>query len=168
MSSKPVIRDATCDDLAAIVAIYNTTIPSRQSTADLEPVSVDSRRQWFEEHSPEALPIWVVDADEGLAAWLSFNRWNARPGYAPTAEVAVYVHPGHRRKGLARFLLERAIECSPALGLRNLIGIVFAHNEPSVKLFESLGFRHWGLLPRVTEMDGVERDVAILGRRVGG
>ncbi|MGE8329854.1 MAG: N-acetyltransferase, partial [Paraburkholderia nemoris] len=30
-------RDATLDDLPSIVAIYNSTVPSRQVTADLEP-----------------------------------------------------------------------------------------------------------------------------------
>jgi L-amino acid N-acyltransferase YncA len=41
-------RDATLDDLPAIVAIYNSTVPSRQVTADLEPVSVESRLPWFQ------------------------------------------------------------------------------------------------------------------------
>jgi L-amino acid N-acyltransferase YncA len=43
-------RDATLDDLAAIVAIYNSAVPSRQVTADLEPVSVERRLPWFHAH----------------------------------------------------------------------------------------------------------------------
>ncbi|MFP3710773.1 N-acetyltransferase, partial [Paraburkholderia sp. SIMBA_009] len=54
-------RDATLDDLPAIVAIYNSTVPSRQVTADLEPVSIDSRRAWFEAHGREKRPLWVVE-----------------------------------------------------------------------------------------------------------
>jgi phosphinothricin acetyltransferase len=49
-----IIRDAAIDDLAAIVAIYNAAIPGRMATADLEPVSIASRRSWFGEHSPDA------------------------------------------------------------------------------------------------------------------
>jgi L-amino acid N-acyltransferase YncA len=33
-------RDASQDDLAKIVEIYNSTIPTRMVTADMEPVSV--------------------------------------------------------------------------------------------------------------------------------
>jgi len=33
-------------------------------------------------------------------------------------------------------------------------------------LFRAYGFGDWGLLPRVAELDGVERDLAILGLRV--
>jgi len=29
------------------------------------------------------------------------------------------------------------------------------------------GFERWGTLPRVAELDGIERDLVILGRRVG-
>jgi len=35
-----------------------------------------------------------------------------------------------------------------------------------LKLFEQLGFRRWGLLPRIAQLDGVERDLTILGRHV--
>ena len=37
------IRPANIADLPEIVAIYNATIPSRQVTSDLQPVTVDSR-----------------------------------------------------------------------------------------------------------------------------
>jgi phosphinothricin acetyltransferase len=48
------------------------------------------------------------------------------------------------------------------------MGLIFGHNTPSLKLFERFGFVRWGLLPRVTVLDGIERDVVILGRRLGG
>ena len=40
-------RMATEDDLKEIVDIYNSTIASREVTADTEPVTVEDRRQWF-------------------------------------------------------------------------------------------------------------------------
>ncbi len=45
-------RDAVETDLARIVEIYNSTIPSRMVTADTEPVSVESRLEWFYKHNP--------------------------------------------------------------------------------------------------------------------
>ena len=48
-----------------------------------------------------------------------------------------------------------------------LLGFIFAHNEPSLRLFEKLGFARWGCLPRVAELDGVERDLVIVGLRIG-
>lgn len=50
------IEDATLQDLPAIAAIYNETIAGRMVTADLEPVTVESRLKWFDEHSPDFRP----------------------------------------------------------------------------------------------------------------
>ena len=41
------IRTATYDDLAAIVAIYNETIPGRMVTADTEEVTVTIKKHGF-------------------------------------------------------------------------------------------------------------------------
>ena len=38
------------EDLPEIVAIYNSTVASRQATADLQPVSVAEREAWFAAH----------------------------------------------------------------------------------------------------------------------
>jgi len=67
---------------------------------------------------------------------------------------------------VARALLTRAAERAPALGLATLVAFVFGHNTPSLALFERNGFARWGTLPRVARLDGVERDLVLLGRRL--
>ena len=57
------IRDAHEADLPSIVEIYNASIPGRAATADTEPVTVQSRRQWFAEHDPSSRPLWVLEVD---------------------------------------------------------------------------------------------------------
>ena len=163
-----MIRDARDADLPAIVAIYNASIPGRLATADTDPVSVESRRAWFEDRAWDRHPIWVSeqDGDGQVAGWLSFGKFYGRPAYAATAEVGIYVDPGAQRRGIARGLLQDAITRAPALGLTTLLGFVFAHNAPSIALCQSFGFRGWGLLPRVARLDGVERDLMILGLRL--
>ena len=54
-------RDATLDDLPKIVEIYNSTVTSRLVTADLEPVSVESKLSWFHQHNSEFRPLWMVE-----------------------------------------------------------------------------------------------------------
>ena len=160
------IRDAIEGDLPAIVDIYNATVPTRMVTAELEPVSVESRVPWFREHAPDSYPLWVAEMDDQIAGWLSFKEFIPRSAYRGTSELSVYVGEKFRRGGIARRLLEEAIERSPALGLCALVGLIFAHNEPSLRLFAQLGFQRWGLLPRIARLDGVERDLTIVGRQV--
>lgn len=161
-------RDATEADLPAIVEIYNATIPGRMVTADTEPVSVEDRRPWFRAHNPRTRPVWVMDdpAGGGVCAWLSFSSFHQRPAYHVTAEISLYVAETHRRRGLGKYLLGEAIARAPACGVRTLVGLIFGHNEPSLRLFEKSGFARWAHLPRVAVLDGVERDLVIVGRRV--
>ena len=163
----PAVRDATEADLPAIVAIYNATIPGGMVTADTQPVTVEARLPWFRAHSPDRRPIWVVEDERGaVCAWLSFSNFHPRPAYHPTAELSIYVAETHRRRGLGQFLLERAIARAPALGLKSLVGLIWGHNEPSLRLFAKYRFATWGHLPRVALLHGVERDLIIVGRRI--
>jgi phosphinothricin acetyltransferase len=155
-------------DLPAIVAIYNAAIPARRATADTAAVPIDSRYAWFHEHTAGSRPLWVAHEGSSILGWLSFQSFYGRPAYRATAELSVYVAPQHQRTGVARALLARALDAAPGLGLRTLLGFIFGHNHPSLALFATFGFERWALLPRVAELDGVERDLVIVGRRVAG
>ena len=159
-------RIARRSDLPQIVEIYNSTVPTRMVTADIEPVTVESRTRWFDEHTPAFRPLWVIEAEGQIGGWLSFSSFYGRPAYSKTAELSVYVHESFRRQGLGTYLLTQAIAQAPALELNTLLGFIFGHNEPSLRLFRRLGFTPWGELPRVAVLDGIERDVVIVGRRV--
>lgn len=160
------IRDAEMSDLPVIVAIYNTTIASRMVTADLEPISIDNRIQWFNEHSPTVRPLWVVENQGEICAWVSFQSFYGRPAYQATAEISIYIHPDFRGKKLGKYLIQKAMDACPGLQIKTLLGFIFGHNKPSIKLFSSFGFEKWAQLPNVAELDGIERDLIILGKRI--
>jgi phosphinothricin acetyltransferase len=160
------IRDALESDLPAIVDIYNATVPTRMVTAELEPTTVEARLPWFRTHTPDRHPFWVMEIDGQIAGWLSVQSFLPRCAYRGTAELSVYVDQRFRRRGVARTLLEGSIARASSLEINAMVGFIFAHNEPSLKLFEHLGFEHWGLLPRVAQLDGIERDLTIVGRHV--
>src|SRR6266478_38455 len=113
MPEPSIHRMATRRDLPQIVEIYNSTIPSRIVTADTEPVSVESRVNWFEAHTPNRRPLWVVEDAGRVAAWLSFSSFYGRPAYAKTAELSVYVHDALRKQGFGSYLLAQALVHAP-------------------------------------------------------
>jgi phosphinothricin acetyltransferase len=158
------IRDATAADLPAVIEIYNDAIASRIATAQLEQVTIESRRHWLNDHSPDQHPFWVLETAGSVAGWLTFKNFLPRCAYRGTAELSVYVHRDFRRRGIARALLQKAIERAPSFGMTALVGLIFAHNEPSIHLFEQLGFSRWGYLPGIAQMDDQTRDLTIMGR----
>ena len=160
------IRDAIEADLPGIIEIYNATVSTRIVTAELEPTTVEARLPWFREHSPDQHPFWVAENDCCVIGWLDFKKFLPRSAYRSTAEISVYVDENVRRQGVARRLVEEAIARAPSLGITAMVGLIFAHNEPSLRLFDRLGFERWGLLPGIARLDDVARDLAIMGRHV--
>ena len=160
------IRHARSKDLPTIVDIYNASIPGRLATADTEPVTVEQRKGWFHDHSPDRRPLWVAEDEHGIAGWLSVRSFYGRPAYHATVELGYYVAPDRQRQGVGRMLLAEAVSHAPDWGVRTLLAFAFRHNESSVRLLAEFSFAQWGLLPAIAEMDGREYDVLIMGRRL--
>ena len=160
------MRIARESDLKDIVAIYNSTVPTRLATADTKPVTVESKLEWFRQHAPDSRPLMVHEQDGKIAAWVSFQSFYGRPAYQGTAEISIYVAETFQHQGLGRQLLKEALEMTGDLGIKHMVGFIFSHNTPSLKLFKSFGFEQWGRLPDIAEMDGREYSLSILGKRV--
>jgi len=160
-------RNADILDLTRIVEIYNTTISSRMVTADTENVSVESRKKWFDEHNSLKRPLWVIeDNTNKIIGWASFQSFYGRPAYDATVEISIYLDIDQRGKGLGKQILQYCIENAPNFGVKTLLGFIFSHNEPSLKLFRHFGFEDWATLPNIALLDGQERGLKILGKRI--
>jgi phosphinothricin acetyltransferase len=160
-------RDADYSDLPKIVEIYNSTIASRMVTADTEPVTVESKLKWFEEHNTVNRPLWVIESNEQqIIGWVSFQSFYGRPAYNATVEISIYLDSEQRGKGLGKEILQYCINQAPNFGIKTLLGFIFSHNEPSLKLFRHFGFEDWATLPNIAVLDGHERGLKILGKRI--
>ena len=136
-------------------------------TADTEMVSVESKLSWFRDHHPGRRPLWILeDEHKKILGWISFQSFYGRPAYDATVEISIYIDPEERGKGLGKMMLQNAILQAPTLGVKTLLGFIFAHNEPSLKLFRLLGFEEWAHLPNIAVLDGIERGLKILGKRI--
>lgn len=151
-------------ELPKIVEIYNEIIPSRLATADLEPVSVESRQPWFDAFNPDSRPLWVIKDDGQIAGWVGLESFYGRPAYHNTAEISIYIDADFRHHGLGQQTIDFVESQLARLGLDALVAFIFSHNLPSQKLFKHNGFETWGHLPDVAEMDGQRRSLDILGK----
>lgn len=160
-------RHALITDLPVIIAIYNSTIPGRMVTADMEPVSVESKEEWFAQHTANKYPLWIFEGgDDTTIGWASFQPFYGRPAYNATAEISLYLDEAQRGKGYGKKILQCCMKQAPAIGLKNLLGFIFAHNLPSISLFKAMGFEEWGHLINIAVLDNMERSLKILGKRI--
>ncbi|MBW4524558.1 MAG: GNAT family N-acetyltransferase [Phormidium tanganyikae FI6-MK23] len=160
-----MIRNAVESDLPAIVEIYNHAVAIKIVTADVEPVTVESRFAWFHSHSSQ-YPLWVLERENAIAGWFGLRMFYGREAYQSTAEISLYVAPQFQRQGVGQTLVSHVISQCPKLEIHTLLAIAFAENQPSVVLLKKFGFEQWGYLPQVARSWDVDRDVIILGRKV--
>jgi phosphinothricin acetyltransferase len=164
-------RDATETDLPRIVDIYNFAVATRSSSCDLDPTTLEARRPSFLAHTSDHRPFWVAEDSSrpgfGVAGYLGFFHFmNERPGYFITADLAIYLHPEYQGRGLGTYLLSQAITQAPSLGIETLSATIFASNGASIALFEKMGFERWGFMPRVARLEGIEKDLVLMGMRL--
>jgi len=161
------VRDAVEADLPAIVAIYNQSIAGGRSTADLVPITVEERIEWFRKHDPARRPLWVAEIGGRIAAWIGLSSfYGGRPAYDATAEVSLYIDHDFQRQGLGMLLKKRMIEHCPRLGVTTLLSMYFDHNDATRRINEKLGFETMGHLTEIAVIDGQKRGLVIAGLRI--
>ena len=161
------IRIAQINDLPKIVDIYNQAIHTKSSTADLTPIQVEDRQDWFALHTPQRYPIFLAEVDYAIAGWCSVSPY--RPGRMAlrfTAEISTYIDRAFHRQGVATRLINHAISECPKLQIKTLFGILLEKNIASRLMLEKLDFQKWGFLPRVADFDGEECGHFYYGKRI--
>ena len=109
----------------------------------------------------------VADDAANTIGWVSFQDFYGRPAYNGTAEISIYLDESVRGKGYGKEILQYCFLQCPALNIDTLLGFIFAHNEPSVKMFLSLGFEEWAHLKDIAKMDDQLFSLKIFGKKIG-
>ncbi|MFL0553476.1 GNAT family N-acetyltransferase [Enterococcus hirae] len=82
---------AAKEDLPRIVEIYNQSILTKQSTADVTPVTIEDKLAWFEAHDPKKRPLWIMQEAGVIIGWISLSDFYGRPAYDQTVEISIYI-----------------------------------------------------------------------------
>ncbi len=155
------IRPAVLADLPEITAIYNEAISHTTATFDTEPKMVEEQAAWFKSHD-ENHPVMVAVITGQVVGWASLSRWSDRCAYDGTVELSVYVHHGHRGKGIGRKLMEVILAEGEKTGLHTIISRITTENRNSIHLHEWFGFNSIGIMREVGNKFGKLLDVQLM------
>lgn len=157
------IRRAEPGDVTAIADIYNQSVLRSTATFDTEPVTVESRAAWLEEHSAPRHPVLVAEDAEGrLVGWASLSAWSGRCAYAATVEASTYVDEAFTGRGVGAALSEATLEIGAREGVHAVLARMCTENEASIAMSKSLGFVEVGVMHEVGCKFGRMLDVAIM------
>lgn len=157
---------ATKSDIPEIAKIYNVSIMDRNATADLKPKNIAELENWFKDHTKtNNRPIYVMRNNSNkIIAWSSFSDYKNKAAYYISSEISIYVDKNERGNGIGSEFLEFMLTIAPNLNIKNIVAIIFANNTASLMLFKKFGFKQWGFLPKMCDMQSFIADIFILGK----
>jgi len=159
-----------CDEsrhAGAILAILNDAIVNTTALYDYAPRPAASMVGWFAAKRAGGFPVLGIEDGQGtLLGFASYGTFRSFAAYKYTVEHSVYVHPEHRRRGIARQLLSALIDRARAQDLHLLVGALDAANTASIALHEGFGFTHAGTLPQAAYKFGRWLDLAFYQLRL--
>lgn len=144
-----IVRDATLDDAADILAIYNHAALNTTAVWTDGPSDLEARREWIRARQGAGYPVLVATHQGRIAGFASFGDFRPWPGYRHTVENSVYVDPQHHRRGVGRSLVAALLARAEALHKHAMIAGIEAANTASLALHASLGFAEVARLPEV-------------------
>jgi RimJ/RimL family protein N-acetyltransferase len=137
-----VVRDAAPGDAPALVALAQEVgaEPEGWLIADVGWRGIAEERRYLKaiRRHPHAA-VFVAESGGDLVGRLSIAR-DPHPASRHVADLGLMVAASHRRRGIGRALLQRAVEWGSSARVRKLELHVFPHNAPAIALYESFGF----------------------------
>jgi phosphinothricin acetyltransferase len=146
-----LIRDSLPSDVPAIAAIYGDAVLHGTASFEIDPPDEAEIGRRREALLAAGFPYLVAeDAAGQVVGYSSAGTYRPRPGYRFTVENSVYVAPDCQGRGIGRALLPRLIERCELAGFRLMVAVIGdSANQASIRLHESCGFQHAGLLPAI-------------------
>lgn len=144
-----IVRDATLEDAADILAIYNYAALNTTAVWTDGPADLASRRAWIFTRQEAGYPVLVAMKGRDVVGFASFGDFRPFPGYRHTVENSVYVGERHHRLGVGRSLMATLIERATALNKHAMVAGIDGANAASIALHASLGFAEVARMPEV-------------------
>jgi phosphinothricin acetyltransferase len=180
------IRTVRADDLDRIIQLLNREVMGGVNIFRFAPLDAEAARRWWKLHGSGRYQALVAehpgtpgehpgtpgehphDRDTGspqVVGWAAFAPHSAYEGYDRTAEISVWVDAPFRGQGIGKVLIRALLATCHDRNLRTIVSRIEASNLASLRLHESIGFTHVGVLKDVGEKFGRSLDVVLMQYR---
>jgi ribosomal protein S18 acetylase RimI-like enzyme len=122
-----LIRTATSDDIAAVLALW------RRADASPSPTERADDVRGFLERDPDALLVTAVEGEIVGSLMVGWDGWRG-------TFYRLAVNPGQRRRGLATALVRTGEERLRALGARRFNAIVETEEADAMAFWSAAGY----------------------------
>jgi phosphinothricin acetyltransferase len=161
------MRAARLDDLPRLTEIYNHYVVHSPATFDLEPKTLDQRREWFSQFAEAGRHRLLVAEEDGvILGYAGTMRWRPKPAYDTTVETSIYCAPESVGRGVGGNLYAALFDAIAGENIHRIVAGYVPPNPASAALHERFGFRPVGTFSEVGYKFGRYRDVCWMEKRL--
>jgi phosphinothricin acetyltransferase len=141
-NGKVNVRPATEQDLGQLNDIYNRYVVETHFTFDIEPMTIEARREWFAHYdSTGRHRVLVGVSDAKVIGYASSSRWRPKPAYETSVETSIYLAPDAVGRGIGTKLYEELFKQLQREDLHRAYAGIALPNQASIALHERVGFK---------------------------
>lgn len=136
------IRAATEADLESINDLYNNYILTSPATFDIEPFSIERRREWFSHYSTTGrYRVFVACDEESVLGFASSSQFRPKAAYETSVETTVYCAESSGGRGIGSELYQALFAAIEDEDIHRAYAGITMPNAASVALHEKFGFK---------------------------
>lgn len=162
------IRPAGPADLAQLNAIYNHYVETSPATFDIEPITMEQRREWFTHYTTSGrYRLFVASEGSLVLGYASSSPLRPRRAYETSVETTAYIAADATGRGIGTALYGALFEALTEEDLHRAYAGITQPNPASVALHERFGFTPVGTFTEQGRKFGRYWDVAWFEKPLG-
>ena len=161
-----LIRDATPDDAAGIVSVFDPIIEAGSFTLFDTPFSIESERSYIAGLAErDIFHVAVRASDNNVVGFQSMAPFATYThSFDHVGVIGTYVDLGSRRQGIAKCLFPATFDAALRKGYEKIFTYIREDNPAALATYQKHGFRIVGRAERHAKLHGRYIDVIIVER----
>jgi phosphinothricin acetyltransferase len=141
-SGKVTIRPAAEADLAQLNDIYNKYVVETHFTFDVEPMTLEARREWFTHYDNSGrYRVVVAVGESSVVGYACSSRYRSKPAYETSVETSIYLAPDAVGAGIGTRLYDELFKQLQGADVHRAYAGIALPNQASIALHERFGFK---------------------------
>jgi phosphinothricin acetyltransferase len=163
------VRPATEADLEGLNEVYNEYVRTAHYTFDVEPMTIEARREWFTHYGSSGRHrVIVATAGDAIIGYASSSRYRTKAAYETSVETSVYLAAEATGQGIGTKLYAALFSALKGEDVHRAYAGISLPNPASIALHEKFGFKKAGLYTEQGRKFGRYWDVAWFEKALGG
>ncbi|MBT9313626.1 GNAT family N-acetyltransferase [Leptothoe kymatousa] len=155
------IRLPKASDLFPLTQLYNHYILNTVITFDIEPYTVDQRRErWWRHYGTDGRHrMWVAEKDQQVVGYATSSKLRDKAAYDTSVETSIYLSPDAQGLGIGTQLYAKLLDSLADEDVHRAYAAITLPNPESIALHHKFGFHSVGRYGEVGRKFGQYWDV---------